>query len=59
MILGVSGKMIFIAIVSCLIGLFLIDYNQNNKAKHYILIGIFGYVLTLIVPLGIVGYKFF
>ena len=51
--------MVFIAIISCLIGLFLIDYNQNNKAKHYILIAVVGYLLALIVPLGIIGYKFF
>lgn len=51
--------MLIIAIVSFFSGLFMIDYNQNNKAKHNIFLGVASYILTLIIPLFIVGYKFF
>ena len=51
--------MLIIAVVSFLSGLFMIDYNQNNRVKHHILLGVVGYIFTLIIPLFIVGYKFF
>jgi hypothetical protein len=51
--------MLILAIVSLLIGLFIIDYNQNNTTKHNLLLGVVGYVFVLIIPLGILGYKYF
>lgn len=51
--------MLIIAVISFFSGLFMIDYNQNNETKYNILIGVAGYILTLIIPLFIVGYKFF
>ena len=51
--------MLIIAFICFIIGLALIDYNQNNVAKHNILIGVCGWVLTLIIPLGIICYKYF
>ena len=51
--------MLILAIISLLIGLFIIDYNQNNKAKHNLLLGVVGYVFVLIIPLALLGYKYF
>ena len=51
--------MLILAIISLLIGLFIIDYNQNNKAKHNLLLGVVGYVLVLVIPLALLGYKYF
>lgn len=52
-------NMLIIAVISFFSGLFMIDYNQNNETKYNILIGVLGYILTLIIPLFIIGYKFF
>lgn len=51
--------MMFVAFCSLMFGLYALDYNQNNKNKNYILIGIIGYILAIIIPLGIIGYKLF
>ena len=51
--------MLILALISLLFGLFIIDYNQNNKAKHNLLLGVVGYVFVLIIPLGLLGYKYF
>ena len=50
---------IFFAIVSAIVGFGLIDYNQNHKAKHNILIGLGGYLLGVIIPLALIGWKYF
>ena len=53
-------KMIIIfAIVSAIIGLGLIDYNQNHKTQHNILIGLGGYLFSVIIPLALIGWKYF
>ena len=46
--LTVSGIIIFIC------GLGLIDYNQNHKAKHNILIGSIAW-LCVLVAMGLIG----
>ena len=51
--------MLILALISLLFGLFIIDYNQNNETKHNLLLGIVGYVFALIIPLGLLGYKYF
>ena len=51
--------MLILALISLLFGLFIIDYNQNNEAKHNLLLGVVGYVFALIIPLGLLGYKYF
>ena len=55
----VIKMIIILAIVSAIIGFGLIDYNQNHKAKHNILIGLGGYLLGVIIPLALIGWKYF
>ena len=50
---------IIFAIVSAVIGFGFIDYNQNHNTKHNILIGLCGYLLGVIIPLALIGWKYF
>lgn len=44
-----------IAVISAILGLGCISYNQENNVKHNILLGLLGYTLAVLVPVAIVG----
>ena len=48
-----------IAIISAILGLGCISYNQENDVKHNILLGMLGYALAVLVPVAIGGIFYF
>lgn len=47
------------AVISAIIGLGCISYNQENNVKHNILLGFAGYAFTVLVPIAIIGGFYF
>ena len=46
--------LVVLGIIIFICGLGLIDYNQNHKAKHNILIGLIAW-LCILVAIGLIG----
>jgi hypothetical protein len=44
-----------VAVISAILGLGCISYNQEHNVKHNILLGCLGYILVVLVPVAIVG----
>ena len=47
------------AVISAIVGLGCISYNQEHDVKHNILLGFLGYALAVLVPVAIVGGFYF
>ena len=47
------------AVISAILGLGCISYNQENNVKHNILLGFVGYTLAVLVPVAIIGGFYF
>ena len=43
------------AVISAILGLVCIGYNQEHNVKHNILLGLVGYTLAVLIPVAIVG----
>lgn len=48
-----------VAVISAILGLGCISYNQENNVKHNILLGFIGYALAVLVPVAIIGGFYF
>ena len=47
------------AVISAILGLGCISYNQENNVKHNILLGFIGYILAVLIPVAIIDVFYF
>lgn len=47
------------AVISIILGLGCINYNQEQEVKHNFLLGFIGYIFAVLVPVAIIGGFYF